>query len=208
MTPDPFAPPVESLSVKPEPLEKKTAEAAQPSVPEKTGSAAAAQTAGAPAEPGRKPEPVASAAPAETAAPVQEPADKAAAPVVAPAIPADPALLNVSFETTADKSEMVLFKLNDFYPPIVFGIEKGNPRVVCDFLDTALDKGVKSSIETKGNYISGIRVARHNSPNKVRVVLDLVPNRNYDLQQVFFKEDNLFIIIINEFEEEPAPGVP
>lgn len=125
---------------------------------------------------------------------------------VIPTAPADPVLRDVSFETTADNSEMVLFKLNDFYPPIVFGIEKGNPRVVCDFLDTAMDKSIRPVIKTKGNYISGIRVARHGSPDKVRVVLDLVPNRNYDLQQVFFKEDNLFIIIINEFEEEPIPS--
>ena len=27
-----------------------------------------------------------------------------------------------------------------------------------------------------------------------------------DLQQVFFKEDNLFIILINEFEEEEVPA--
>jgi hypothetical protein len=123
-----------------------------------------------------------------------------------PMEPVDPVLRDVSFETTADNTEMVLFKLNDFYPPIVFGIEKGNPRVVCDFLDTALDKGVRSLLETGGNYISRIRVAKHSGPDKVRVVLDLVPNRNYDLQQVFFKEDNLFIILINEFEEEAVPA--
>ena len=125
---------------------------------------------------------------------------------------ADPILLDVSFESTANDSEMVLFKLNDFYPPIVFGIEKGNPRVVCDFLDTSLAKTVLPVIQTKGLFVSKIRTARHPSPEKVRVVLDLVPNRNYDLQQVFFKEDNLFVIIISEYEGDavnpakPAPG--
>ena len=122
----------------------------------------------------------------------------------------DPLLSNVSFEKTANDSEMVLFKLNDFYPPIVFGIEKGNPRVVCDFLDTDLAESVRSVIQTKGTYVSRVRTALHDNPHKVRVVLDLVPNRNYDLQQVFFKEDNLFVIIINEFEEESvqAPDIP
>ena len=122
----------------------------------------------------------------------------------------DPILEDVSFESTANDSEMVLFKLNDFYPPIVFGIEKGNPRVVCDFLDTDLAEDVRSVIQTKGMYVSRVRTALHANPHKVRVVLDLVPNRNYDLQQVFFKEDNLFVIIINEFEEESvqSPSVP
>jgi len=120
----------------------------------------------------------------------------------------DPILRDVSFDNTSSDSEMVLFKLNDFYPPIVFGIEKGTPRVVCDFLDTELGRGVRSVLETNGDYVARIRVARHNDPNKVRVVLDLVPNRNYDLQQVFFKEENLFVIVIDEFEDEPAATPP
>ena len=124
---------------------------------------------------------------------------------------ADPILLDVSYESTANDSEMVLFKLNDFYPPIVFGIEKGNPRVVCDFLDTMLAVDIPPVIETDGFFVRKIRTARHPSPEKVRVVLDLVPNKNYDLQQVFFKEDNLFVIIISEFEKEsvkPLKTVP
>ncbi len=120
----------------------------------------------------------------------------------------DPILRDVSFDNTSSDSEMVLFKLNDFYPPIVFGIEKGNPRVVCDFLDTELGSGVRSVLETNGDYVARIRVARHNDPDKVRVVLDLVANRNYDLQQVFFKEENLFVIVIDEFEDEPAANPP
>ncbi|MBT8360720.1 MAG: AMIN domain-containing protein [Desulfobacterales bacterium] len=119
--------------------------------------------------------------------------------------PADPILLDISFESTANKSEMVFFKLNDFYPPIVFGIEKGNPRVVCDYLDTALAQEVPPEIITKGKYVSRIRTAKHKGPDKVRVVLDLIPSRNYDLQQVFFKEDNLFVIIINELKSKAAP---
>ena len=106
---------------------------------------------------------------------------------------------------------MVLFKLNDFYPPLVFGIEKGNPRVVCDFLDTVLGSDIETTIQTRGMFVSRIRTALHPSPAKVRVVLDLVPNKNYDLQQVFFKEDNLFVIIISEFEKDnltPLKTIP
>ena len=124
---------------------------------------------------------------------------------------ADPVLLDITFESTANDSEMVLFKLNDFYPPLVFGIEKGNPRVVCDFLDTVLGSDIETTIQTRGMFVSRIRTALHPSPAKVRVVLDLVPNKNYDLQQVFFKEDNLFVIIISEFEKDnltPLKTIP
>lgn len=119
-----------------------------------------------------------------------------------PEIAGGPFLSEVKFEDTSNKGEMVLFKLNDFYPPIVFGIEKGDPRVVCDFLGATLSKDVKRIIDTGGKFVKQIRLARHKNPEKIRVVLDLVPNSNYDLQQVFFKEDNLFVIIINPFMAE------
>jgi hypothetical protein len=31
-----------------------------------------------------------------------------------------------------------------------------------------------------------------------------MPNRNYDLQQLFFKEDNLFVVIVKELQEDSA----
>ncbi len=116
----------------------------------------------------------------------------------------DAKLLNVTFEDTSNKGEMVLFKLNGFYPPIVFGIEKGDPRVVCDFLDTRLDPKVVRMITANGRYVKTVRVAKHAEPSKVRVVMNLAANKNYDLQQVFFKEDNLFVLIINTLEEGAA----
>jgi hypothetical protein len=165
---------------------------------------AEASTGATPAEQKVKSEPM----------PAEERVNKIIANIKEPkpiAAAADPILLDVSYESTANDSEMVLFKLNDFYPPIVFGIEKGNPRVVCDFLDTLLAVDIPPVIQTNGIFVRKIRTARHPSPEKVRVVLDLVPNKNYDLQQVFFKEDNLFVIIISEFEKEsvnPLKTVP
>ena len=115
---------------------------------------------------------------------------------------ANPHILEITYEDSSDKGEMVHFKLNDFYPPVVFGIEKGQPRVVCDFINTEIAEGVELLIESNGKYIEKIRTAKHENPDKVRVVLDLVANKNYDLQQVFFKEDNLFVIIVNSFDED------
>ncbi len=115
--------------------------------------------------------------------------------------PSEAQLMNVTFENTSNKGEMVLFKLNGFYPPIVFGIEKGEPRVVCDFLDTGLAEKIASQIPCNGKYVKTVRVTKHSVPAKVRVVLHLVPNKSYDLQQVFFKEDNLFVLIVDNMED-------
>lgn len=110
-----------------------------------------------------------------------------------------PILFDVSFDGSSNKGEMVKFKLNEFHPPIVFGIEEGNPKVVCDFLDTTLAEDVQLEIESKGVYVDHIRTEKLHDPEKIRVVLDMLPYKNYDLQQVFFKEENLFVIIVNAF---------
>ena len=113
-----------------------------------------------------------------------------------------PVLLDVSFEKSINESETVLFRLNHFYPPLVFGIEKGEPRVVCDFFDAEIDDNVPREIEAGGQFVDRIMVTNESDPDKVRVELVLMPNRNYDLQQLFFKEDNLFVVIVKELPED------
>lgn len=170
--------------------------------------------------PEKQPEPVAQAeekspAPQEEPRPAvkaaEQPPTKEAAKEAAEAKKADveenpgrPILTSVTFDNDSNRGEMVLFKLNEFHPPIVFGIEEGTPRVVCDFKDTAVAKDIPESLKTAGKYIRQIRVGNNKGEKKVRVVLDLVPNYSYDLQQVFFKEENLFVIIINTLGNAPA----
>ncbi len=115
-----------------------------------------------------------------------------------------PLLSDVTFEKTANKGEMVLFKLNDFFPPKVTGSEKGQPRVICDFFDTRLGEAVKKSIRCNGEYVLSVQITRQTKPDKIRVVLNLAPNKNYDLQQVFFKEDKLFVLIVNSQDVLPV----
>jgi hypothetical protein len=103
----------------------------------------------------------------------------------------------VTFEKTSGKGEMVIFKLNGFFPPKVVGIEKGEPRVFCDFLNTRLGDQVKEILHCQGKFVESVQVIKQKKQNQIRVILSLVPSRNYDLQQVFFKEDNLFVIIVN-----------
>ena len=116
--------------------------------------------------------------------------------------PGLPQLLEVSFDDSSNNGEMVLFHLNDFFPPAVSAIEKNNPRVLCDFQNMRLNSDVQKMIDAKGKYVESIRTAYHADKDKVRVVLDLSPDRDYDLQQVFFKNDNLFVLIVNELPAE------
>ncbi len=147
-------------------------------------------------------------APAKTPPPAQPTAKQKSKPVkpaeaLQPKRNEPPVLRSVKFDNSSNRGEMIQFKLNDFYPPIVFGIEEGLPRVVCDFKNTRADASLKERIKTNGRYVKAIRIGRHKNPDKIRVVIDLEPNNNYDLQQVFFKEDNLFVIIVNIMHNTP-----
>ncbi len=150
--------------------------------PEKT------QTATPP--PVRQPPPVAEKTP--------EPPPVKPAVVKVPAPPSGGTVLSsVLFEKNSNRGEMVMFRLNKFHPPVVFGLEEKKPRVVCDFQDTGAGERLPESVSADGKYVRGIRIERDDTGRKIRAVLDLAPNNSYDLQQVFFKNDNLFVLIIN-----------
>ena len=118
-----------------------------------------------------------------------------------------PILQSVTFDNSSKRGEMIRFKLTDFNPPTVFGIEEGLPRVVCDFKNMRAGSKLTNIIHANGRYVKTIRIGLHKNQGKIRVVIDLEANNNYDLQQVFFKEENLFVIIVNTIHST-KPGVP
>ena len=151
----------------------------------------------------------------EPAAPADDAAKKEAAPTVPPvpaqtgakqeepskAVNNEPIIESIQFDGKSPKGEMVLFKLNDFHPPAIHGVEEGIPRVICDFDKAQLASSIKNLIKTEGKFVKVIRVAKNKKPERVRVIIDLEPKQSYDLQQVFFKEDKLFVIIVNTMKK-------
>ena len=114
-----------------------------------------------------------------------------------PAIASDPELREIRFEKGKDGEESVLFLLNGDYPPKTFAIEGKKPRLVCDFFDARLNKKVKNLTRTDGRLIKTIRVGIHLSPiPKIRVVLDLRPNQDYEIQQAFFVDKNIYAVVL------------
>lgn len=114
------------------------------------------------------------------------------------AVPLVPMIHKISFDDSSSKDEMVIFHLNDFFPPTVSAIEKDTPRVICDFMAMNLSPDIQKNILANGNYIERIRIVEYQNPEKIQVVVDLFPDQDYDLQQVFFRKDNLFVLIIKE----------
>jgi len=118
-------------------------------------------------------------------------------------------LLDVSFDDSSEKGEMVLFHLNGFYPPGVTAVETDNPGVICEFAAMTVADSVDKTIYTNGKFVERIRTESQQDTGQVKVFLDLAPNYDYDLQQVFFKTDNLFVLIINELpsgKKDDSPG--
>ena len=104
---------------------------------------------------------------------------------------------SITFDNSTKQGEMVLFKMNRFFSPEIFGVVEGQPRVVCDFQGVSVADTVKPETRVNGAYIRSIEVKKDN-PASTKVILELEPKTNYDIQQVYFKEDQLFVIIINE----------
>lgn len=131
-----------------------------------------------------------------------------ALPVVAvktpPASSSQVMIKRISFEQSPDKGEKVVFELNNFHPPVVFANEEGTPSIVCDFMDSRLGDEVPEIIAAQGEFVTQVRVEKGADPPKIRVVLELVPNRHYDLQQVFFKEQNRYVLFVNSSDTKDA----
>lgn len=116
-------------------------------------------------------------------------------------VPATPLkeIKEIEIILTPEGEEMVTFLLNGYYPPKTFSITENSPKVICDFVGFRLGKGIERYLKANGNLIQQIRIGIHKgSMSKVRVVLDLVPNQQYEIRPVFFKDENLFTLIVGK----------
>jgi hypothetical protein len=65
--------------------------------------------------------------------------------------------------------------------------------VVCDFYNVSIADSIDSIIPVNGKLIRKIRIGIHKGPRpKVRVVVDLDPDKKYSVEQVFFKQSNRY----------------
>ena len=102
----------------------------------------------------------------------------------------------IRFEVTPEKDEKVSFVLSGPYLPETFAIEGDRPRMVCDFLGASLGDGAADKVKPNGRLVQQIRTGVHGGPkSKVRVVIDLAPNVDYNVQPIFFKDRHLYVLV-------------
>ncbi len=95
----------------------------------------------------------------------------------------------------------VIFELNGYYPPETRVLDGGHPRLVCDFLNTRISGKIPRSQEVENGYIERIRIGIHDEPKpKVRVVMDFTPGADYTVEQLFYKKENYYTLMVKPRE--------
>jgi hypothetical protein len=110
--------------------------------------------------------------------------------------PPKPLLREIRFDRAQPGEEAVLISVQDFSRPELAALPGVKPRVVCDFLSAGLAGTVKTDQTVDGNYIRRIRVGAHQNPSKIRVVLDLDPQHDYDIRQGYAVDDEVFFVVV------------
>ncbi len=108
-------------------------------------------------------------------------------------------IYSISFEGSRAGEEKIRFRLNGFYPPGIMTREDTLPEVVCNFADAALAEDIERQIITGGNLVQRITVEKTEAG--VQVVLELTEGKDFDLQQIFFRDGNLFVLVVREFAQ-------
>lgn len=113
--------------------------------------------------------------------------------------PGYPYLSDIQFEPDSPRGELVKLKLNGFYPPVLHNVESGTPKVICEFSKLDVAPGLEGQIKGRGRLVKSIRVDKSLHGGSVNIVVELAPNYHYDLQQLFFKQENIFALIVRTY---------
>lgn len=112
-------------------------------------------------------------------------------------------ILAIDSDITSTSGEIINIVLTGNFPPEAQVIEGDIPRIYCDFSDVRMEKTIPRTIGVNGKYVLQVRTGIHPPPEpKSRVVLDLVPNHDYEVEQLFYEKENRYSIIIREKAKE------
>lgn len=100
-------------------------------------------------------------------------------------------------QALSDKNgtDKVCFVLKPFCDPKVFSIEGDRPRIVVDI------ENVQAWVDTptvllNGPSIRQVRSHLHREQNKLRIVLDLTPSRDYTAEPVYYESEGIYCIAV------------
>jgi hypothetical protein len=99
---------------------------------------------------------------------------------------------DIQYYKVSDTQDKVLIYVNAMGNPRLQTLRGDAPRVVVDFLNTRHDGRENYEMNTDGNFIKRIRIRSYKEPlQKVRVIFDMAPNKQYSVDHKFSKKENL-----------------
>jgi len=105
---------------------------------------------------------------------------------------------DIKFEKSENGKETLYIYSNTFFVPEIFPLEEDNPKIVVDIQNTESIKKGLETIDVEGRIIRRIRSYLHRGSKKLRIVLDLEPDKNYYTDQLFYQKENIYSLEVKE----------
>lgn len=119
-----------------------------------------------------------------------------------PRHPAEYRITGIRIEDSGGGEEKIYFGFNGLSPPRVSLMKGEQPRVVCDFRDTGIDKSIDRKHALQDTLIRNVRIGIHD--DMTRVVFDLASGVEYRLEHIFVKGTFYELIVKKSGPMAPA----
>jgi hypothetical protein len=105
---------------------------------------------------------------------------------------------DIAFKVTRDGKELLFIEFDRFYTPTISRIEGKQPRIIIEIKDASALKEEWSAINTAGNFIRKIRSRMDSQTRVARIVLDMAPEKDYEVSQAFYERENMYSLEISD----------
>jgi hypothetical protein len=102
---------------------------------------------------------------------------------------------DMNFVREKDGAESVCFALSRFCSPHIFSIPGKKPRIVIDVKPVPKWYG-KPSIQVGGHQIIRVRSHLHKAEEKLRIVLDLDPSKDFTVEPRYYETERVYCIYV------------
>lgn len=93
---------------------------------------------------------------------------------------------SIRHKVLPEGKEVLLVEFDRFYVPAVYNVEGDAPMIIMDVTRTSSMKKEWSDIHTDGTLIRKIRVNLNRTADILRIVLDMTPDKDYDIKPTFY----------------------
>lgn len=105
---------------------------------------------------------------------------------------------SIKFHIDKDRTEKVFIGLSHYCIPQIIALEGKNPRIAIDILNVSSWDEHYKIMPVKGHLIKQIRTHLHRNSETLRIVLDLDPVKNYTVNPIYYKAENIYCIEISD----------